>query len=632
MHREKASIDVTTTQSSHSAKSTTSLAMKQSASDSLAAKRSSTSGSISSPSSVRLFHKWMPQPSSLLSPAVSSVSSSSSSIFSPLLANNNNNDNNNGSPGVSPRNQKRQLQLLEQHYQQATQLLELQEEDLLYLLRDAIPATIYGNQNTNTTSVRKHRSTSGIGRSSLTQNSSKSSFHLTEDDRAVLEQCDYYVANMLMGSFGGKTLRKWPSLDLEGMASVLQTVLDDRSDTATEDEPKEGEDIAASTKTMCPALLVQIHIAIGLLRNITHGPKCAMESLQKGLWIQNKHALLQQQHQEQEQEYLYLFASPGEIGRTSHRLAMVYAEHGQAAETRSLLQAALNNYQKNTSNSFNNAKYQSLAIVANDCLQSDKQHLLQSSPSFSPSSHMKRMIHLFSNNKCNSHNKSGHYESSWSSLESSMPMLTIDEESSEVSLLLSPPSIPLLDDEDVSGKDMPKKKAASSCGDNLSDSTTPTVSTLQPFLASSPAPTFSVMTEVDHVANRVGLWTLTGFLGGAAYATFKGFPRRSTSLKVAGSCAIVATSIFGTERVANIVLREYGGLQPEKDVTRLTLTSYAFAGIAGGGLNGYLYQKKPLRGMFYFVPLMMCVAVMELDWKHRKEARRKEVMLTQQQK
>ena len=46
-----------------------------------------------------------------------------------------------------------------------------------------------------------------------------------------------------------------------------------------------------------------------------------------------------------------------------------------------------------------------------------------------------------------------------------------------------------------------------------------------------------VMNEVDSVANRVGLFTVTGFLGGAAYATYKGFPRRSTALMAAASCA-----------------------------------------------------------------------------------------------
>mmetsp|Transcript_29896 Transcript_29896/g.49627 ORF Transcript_29896/g.49627 Transcript_29896/m.49627 type:complete len:140 (-) Transcript_29896:59-478(-) len=131
------------------------------------------------------------------------------------------------------------------------------------------------------------------------------------------------------------------------------------------------------------------------------------------------------------------------------------------------------------------------------------------------------------------------------------------------------------------------------------------------------------MDEVDHVANRVGLCTVTGFFGGAAYATFKGFPRRATALKAAASCALVATSLFGTERIANVALREY--VIPKDDEQRLTMTSYAFSGVFGGGLNGYLYQKKPLRGMFYFVPLMLGAGILELEWNRRKRAKIEEL-------
>jgi broad specificity phosphatase PhoE len=168
----------------------------------------------------------------------------------------------------------------------------------------------------------------------------------------------------------------------------------------------------------------------------------------------------------------------------------------------------------------------------------------------------------------------------------------------------------------------------------IKDSSQSTLSTTSPFLASSPSTTApnkvsvinfdSVMKEVDHVANRVGLCTLAGFFGGAAWATVKGFPRRSTALSAGGSCAIVATSLFATERLANAALRSTVMPSPEEE-TRLNLSSYAFSGIVGGGLNGYLYQKKPARGMFVFVPLMFCVAGLEMDWKRRKEARMRQI-------
>jgi hypothetical protein len=129
-----------------------------------------------------------------------------------------------------------------------------------------------------------------------------------------------------------------------------------------------------------------------------------------------------------------------------------------------------------------------------------------------------------------------------------------------------------------------------------------------------------MMNEIDKVAHRVGVCTITGFFGGAAYGTYKGFPRRATALKVAASCAIVATSLFGTERIGNLLLRDH--IPGDR---RLTLTSYAFAGIVGGGLNGYLYQRKPLRGMFWGIPVMLGVAFLELEFQRRKQNRIQEL-------
>lgn len=130
----------------------------------------------------------------------------------------------------------------------------------------------------------------------------------------------------------------------------------------------------------------------------------------------------------------------------------------------------------------------------------------------------------------------------------------------------------------------------------------------------------TIMNEIDKVANRVGICTMSGFLGGAAYGTYKGFPRRATALKAAASCAIVATSLFGTERIGNIVLRSY--IPGDR---RLTLTSYAFAGVVGGGLNGYLYQQKPPRGMFWGIPVMLGIACLELEFQRRKQNRIQEL-------
>ena len=135
------------------------------------------------------------------------------------------------------------------------------------------------------------------------------------------------------------------------------------------------------------------------------------------------------------------------------------------------------------------------------------------------------------------------------------------------------------------------------------------------------------MDEVDSVANRVGALTLSGFFGGAAYATLKGFPRRATALKVAASCALVGTSLFTAERLANMVMRgeQIKGGSNDQTQTRLTLSSYAFGGVFGGAMNGFLYQNKPVRGMMVFVPFMLGIGIIELELKRRKQRRLEEL-------
>jgi hypothetical protein len=135
------------------------------------------------------------------------------------------------------------------------------------------------------------------------------------------------------------------------------------------------------------------------------------------------------------------------------------------------------------------------------------------------------------------------------------------------------------------------------------------------------------MEHVDRVAARVFYGALTGFVGGAAYATLKGLPLRATSLKVAGSFALVGTALFGMEQVAYAALK--GKLESER---QLHLTTHAFAGVAGGGLNGYLYQRKPLRGMFCFVPVMIGIAVLEIQWEKNKQERVRTLLVEEQER
>jgi hypothetical protein len=129
------------------------------------------------------------------------------------------------------------------------------------------------------------------------------------------------------------------------------------------------------------------------------------------------------------------------------------------------------------------------------------------------------------------------------------------------------------------------------------------------------------MEEVDYVAARVSFSAVLGLLGGATFATWKGRSLRGTSIKVAASCAIVSTALFCTERLAHVVLRKIQLFLVEKEPQR-TFASHAVAGVAGGALNGQLYIKSPVRGMILFVPVMMGVAVAEMEWEKEKLRRR----------
>lgn len=130
----------------------------------------------------------------------------------------------------------------------------------------------------------------------------------------------------------------------------------------------------------------------------------------------------------------------------------------------------------------------------------------------------------------------------------------------------------------------------------------------------------SLVDHVDRVASRVSVCGLMGFAGGIAFSAYRGLPIQSTAIKVATSCAIVGTSLFATERIACMILQNE--IDNER---RLVLSSHAFSGIMGGGLNGYAYQKKPLRGMFFFLPIMIGVGFLELGWERQRQSRIREI-------
>ena len=141
--------------------------------------------------------------------------------------------------------------------------------------------------------------------------------------------------------------------------------------------------------------------------------------------------------------------------------------------------------------------------------------------------------------------------------------------------------------------------------------------------------TISIMEHIDRVAARVSMCAVAGLLGGASYATWRGFPLGTTSAKVASSVAIVGTTLFGAERLFYIALQPRMMVNETNEATRertILLTSHTLAGITGGALNGSLYQRRPLPGMVYFTPVMIGVALLELEFQTRRQRRVDEVM------
>jgi len=50
--------------------------------------------------------------------------------------------------------------------------------------------------------------------------------------------------------------------------------------------------------------------------------------------------------------------------------------------------------------------------------------------------------------------------------------------------------------------------------------------------------------------------------------------------------------------------------------------------IFGGALNGFLYQRQPIRGMVVFAPFMLGIGMIELELKRRKQKRLEELRQT----
>jgi hypothetical protein len=109
------------------------------------------------------------------------------------------------------------------------------------------------------------------------------------------------------------------------------------------------------------------------------------------------------------------------------------------------------------------------------------------------------------------------------------------------------------------------------------------------------------MDVIDHISARVTLAGSLGAISGVVNAMYKGNRIPRTAGLTAFSCALSATVCVGTERLL--------ALAPP--VKEFSLVTHALSGLFGGALLGGLYLGRPLRGAFFFVPVMLLVGTGE---------------------
>ena len=156
---------------------------------------------------------------------------------------------------------------------------------------------------------------------------------------------------------------------------------------------------------------------------------------------------------------------------------------------------------------------------------------------------------------------------------------------------------------------------------------------------------------LDHIGNRVTASTLAGLGGGAAYASYKGFPIVKTSASTAFSFALVSTACFVMERVANSILQrssillydEYktadaGIIFHDGDIAssatsspsahpKVHYASHALGGMFGGGVVGFLFQGKPIAGALLLTPIMLGIGKLELSIDEYRNERLRQLLV-----
>jgi hypothetical protein len=117
-----------------------------------------------------------------------------------------------------------------------------------------------------------------------------------------------------------------------------------------------------------------------------------------------------------------------------------------------------------------------------------------------------------------------------------------------------------------------------------------------------------MLEDFDRISVRVTLSGLMGGLAGVGTAMYRGHPLARTVGLTALSCAMVGSACFTSERVFALALRD-----SEKELGRspFLIMTHACGGVVGGSVLGYLYIRKPMHGVVFFMPLMTAIGFAE---------------------
>ena len=157
----------------------------------------------------------------------------------------------------------------------------------------------------------------------------------------------------------------------------------------------------------------------------------------------------------------------------------------------------------------------------------------------------------------------------------------------------------------------------------------------------------TTMDVINHISARVSVAAVFGAAIGIGTAIHKGHhvPIRTAGM-TALSFAMVATACLVSERLVAVAMDpsividdDHHGSSTNKRIKRWswesTLQSHAAGGVLGGGLLGYLYLKRPLRGVVFFTPVMLLVGTGEMlyqdvVWEHKQRSMQAESVDSEQ--